>query len=106
MSGAYFKSVDIASGQSVSRETVRDEGALADGATLSGVVNRDTTSYDVDVEWVDGQGNVAYTESVASGVVAGTETTFDVVARSPQANVVVTDAGSGNGTVTGSAYIG
>lgn len=104
--GAYFKTVSVSSGGSASRETVRNEEALADGATLSGVVSRATTSYDVDIEWLDETGAVAYTESVASGVAAGTETTFDVAARSPRANVVVSDAGSGSGDVTGSAYIG
>lgn len=103
--GAYFETVSIASGESTSKETEIEKEQLGNSASLSGVVNRGTTSYDVDIEWLTDAGNVAYTESVASGVAAGTETTFDVAARSHRANVVVSDAGSGSGDVTGSAHI-
>lgn len=74
--------------------------------SLSGVVTRATTSYDLDIEWLDGAGgNVIQTESIASGTAGGTQTTFDVPARSPYCNVVVSDAGAGSGAVDLTAHL-
>lgn len=65
---------------------------------LSGSVTRKSTNYNVDIVWQDGDGNDIETESVASGVGGGTQTTFDVTARSPYAKLQIGDDGSGSGT--------
>jgi len=64
---------------------------------LSGAVTRDNTTYNVDVVWQDADGNDIETESLASAVAAGTQTTFDVPARSPKAKLQIDDDGSGSG---------
>jgi hypothetical protein len=104
--GAYFKGSTIDSGENVKRIVEARPEQLGDGATVSGVVQRDTTNYDVNLIWVDDDGNEVVTESVASNVSAGTQTTFDVAARSNKCKVQVDDAGSGSGDVDGSAYLG
>jgi hypothetical protein len=73
---------------------------------LSGIVTRSTTSYGVQINWLDSVGgNVIQTESIASDVAAGTQTAFDVPARSPYAEVEVVDAGSGSGAVNASYHL-
>lgn len=101
----YLNGVSVGSGGSTDIELNVDPERLADGATIKGRVNRATTSYDVDVVWVDDQGNEVLTESLASGVAAGTATNIDQAARSPNAIVRVSDAGSGSGDVDGTAYM-
>jgi len=103
--GAYLNAEPVASGESASAVTEIDEDQLGNGATVSGVVDRPTTSYDVDLIWLNEAGNELNTESAASGVAGGTQTTFDVAARSHRCKVVVSDAGSGSGDVTASARI-
>lgn len=71
---------------------------------LVGRVNRATTSYDVQVEWLDNEDNVIFTEDIATGVAGGTATDLDdnnnfVPARAINARIVVKDAGSGSGAV-------
>jgi hypothetical protein len=97
---AYEKGTSVGSGGSTSA-SLKNRGAEA----LSGGVTRATTSYDVDVEWKDDDGNVRFTESVASGATAGTLTTLDLPARAPRVNVVVSDAGSGSGAVDATYHL-
>ena len=73
---------------------------------LSGIVTRDATSYDVEVAWLDADsGDVVIIESIASGVASGDQTTFDIPARSPYAEVRVVDSGGGDGLVTASYHL-
>lgn len=92
--------VSIGSGET---ETVklRQPGAQK----LSGSVTRSSTSYDVDVDWLDENDNVVESESIASGVAAGDQTTFDEPARSPRANLKISDAGSGSGDADYTAHL-
>lgn len=64
---------------------------------LSGSVTRETTAYDLDVVWQAEDGTDIETESIASNVSGGTQTTFDVVARSPRAKLQIKDSGTGAG---------
>lgn len=85
----------VASGGSTSK------ALAADGAeTLRGRVVRATTSYDVTVDWEDANGNVLFTDTVASAAAAGSETTVNEAAISPYCTVTVADAGAGSGAVT------
>jgi len=104
-SGAYFNAVTIASGENTKKTTEIKPEQLGRDASVSGIVQRDTTNYDVNLIWLDEQGNELITESVASGVTAGNQTSFDVAARSHRCIVEVADAGSGSGDVDGSAQI-
>lgn len=93
-----------------SDSNLRTSLVQAGARELSGIVTRLSSSYDVDIEWLDGPaGNVIQTESVASGVSAGTQTTFNVPARSPYVNVLVADednSGSlGAGDVSASYHL-
>lgn len=74
--------------------TLKQPGA----GNLSGSVTRATTAYDLDVVWQDNSGTDIETESIASGVAGGTQTTFDVAARSPYAKIQVSDSGAGSGS--------
>lgn len=68
---------------------------------VSGVVTRNNTSYNVNLRWLDGTNSltpVVETETVASGVAAGTQTTFDVPARGPYVEIQIADDGGGSGT--------
>lgn len=65
---------------------------------LSGAVTRDNTAYDVDVVWQDQNRDDIETESIASNVSGGNQTTFDVAARSPYAKLEISDSGSGSGS--------
>lgn len=60
--------------------------------SLSGSITRASSSYDLNVIWQDGDGNDIETEAIASGVSGGTQTTFDVAARSPYAKLQIVDA--------------
>lgn len=91
---AYENGTSVASGGSTTKTL---DAAGSD--TLRGRVVRATTSYDVEVDWLDDQGNVIFTDSIASGVAAGTETSLNEKAISAHATVRVTDAGSGSGAV-------
>lgn len=104
-SGAYFNAVSVGSGESTKKTTEIKPEQLGEGATVSGLVERATTNYDVNLIWLDEQGNELVTESIASGVSAGTQTSFDKAARSHRCVVEVADAGSGSGDVKGSAQI-
>lgn len=104
--GGYFKSASLGSGETVGREVEADPEQLGDGATVSILVERATTNYDVNVVWQDEDGNDIITESLATGVTAGTQSSHDVAARSNRCKVEVVDAGSGSGAVDGSAYLG
>ena len=101
----YLNAVSIGSGESADVEVDGDVDTIGDGATLTGIVERASTSYDVDIVWLDAAGNEILTESVASGVTAGNQTTFDQAARSPYAIVRVSDAGSGSGDADAAVYI-
>ena len=66
---------------------------------ITGRVVRQSTSYDIDVVWQDTEGNAIFTDSIASGVAAGTETDIvitDIV--SPSFEVQISDAGGASGT--------
>lgn len=91
---AYENGTSLGSGNSLDN-TLHQPGA----ESLSGSVTRASTSYDVDAIWQDESGNDIETESLASGVAAGTQTTFDVPARAPNVKLQVSDAGSGSGAV-------
>lgn len=108
-SGAYFNSDSIGSGESLARETRIKEEQLGEGATVSGVIKRKSSSFDVDIEWLDESGTVVYTESQSSGNSAGDEVTFDINARSHRCNIKVSDESStgsaGSGEVSGSVRI-
>jgi len=92
---AFENGTAVGSGGSTS-ESLSAEGA----DTLRGRVTRDSTAYDVTVEWEDSAGNVLFTDTIASGVTAGTETTINEGAISPHCTVTVADNGSGSGAVT------
>jgi methylase of polypeptide subunit release factors len=48
---------------------------------------------------------VLFTETVAADVTAGTSTDYDLLARTPFAQLRVVDAGTGSGAVTLIAYL-
>lgn len=73
--------------------------------TLRGRVVRTTTSYDVTVDWEDGAGNTIFSDDIALGVTAGTETALNETAISPHCTVTVADAGSGSGAVTATLHL-
>lgn len=86
-------------GESLGSGETNDHSLAQSGADqLSGVVTRDSTSYDIDVVWQDRDGTDIETESIASGVGGGSQTTFDLPARSPYATLQVSDAGSSSGS--------
>jgi len=102
----------------VSAESFDNGAALASGGTLTrtlsassakaltGRVVRASTSYTVEVDWKDDAGNVLFTDSVASGVTAGTETDINIdPAPSPYCDVRIVDAGSASGAVTSSLHL-
>jgi hypothetical protein len=98
---AFENGTSLSSGSTLSTSL-----SQAGARKLSGIVTRATTSYDIQINWLDSAGgNVVQTESIASGVAGGTQTTFDVPARSPYAQVQVIDAGSGSGEVNGSYHL-
>lgn len=88
----YENDTALGSGED-DKHTLKQPGA----AQLSGSVTRQSTSYDLNVIWLDTDETEIETESVASGVAGGTQTTFDVPARSPRAAVQIVDAGAGTG---------
>lgn len=88
------KDVSLGSGASLERALV---GHTA--GTLLGSVRRDTTSFTIEVDWERKDGTTLFTETIATGVAAGTKEDFSVPARSTHARVRVKDAGSGSGTV-------
>lgn len=92
--GAFENATAVASGASTS-QTLHAVG----GDTLRGRVVRATTAYDVTVDWLDDAGNVIFSDAIASGVTAGTETTINEPAISGHATVTVADAGAGSGDV-------
>lgn len=100
---AVFDAVSVGSGEDTAAVVQRDPQEMGDSASVSGVVTRDSTNYDVDLVWQDSEGNDIITESVASGVTAGNNTSFDVAARSSRCKVKVSDANSGSGDVDGVA---
>jgi len=65
----------------------------------------ETDSYTLNVVWLDDDDTEIETESIASGVAGGTQTTFDVPARSPNAKIEVTDAGAGSGAYDLTAHL-
>lgn len=79
--------------------------AASSAETLVGRVSRASTSYDVTIDWKDDAGNVLFTDTIASGVAAGTETSINEAAVSPYCNVNVVDAGSASGAVTSSLHL-
>jgi len=85
--------------------TVSNSLAASGSDTLRGRVVRASTSYDVEVDWEDSNGNVLFTDSVASGVIAGTETSLNEKAISPYCTVRVVDAGAASGAVTASFHL-
>lgn len=94
MSQVIENSTSLSSGGTVTNSL---QNAKAD--SLSGVVTRASTNYNVDIDWKDGNGNVIQTESIASGAGGGSQTTFDVPARSAYADLKVSDDGSSSGAV-------
>jgi hypothetical protein len=66
--------------------------------SVSGVVTRSTTSYNINLRWLDETNTVVETEAVASAVAGGTQTTFDVPARGPYVEIQVEDDGAGSGS--------
>lgn len=97
---AVANDASLASGSALSRSVV------AQGAeTLRGRVVRASTSYDLAVDWEDSNGNVLFTDTIATGVAAGTETALNEPAISPYATVRVIDAGAASGSVTLSAHL-
>lgn len=78
--------------------------------TFSGIVVRQTTSYDVVFRWADGpnpgpnpdQDNIIIEDVFAQDVAAGNLTTFEVTPPSSHVQVAVADAGGGTGTVSAS----
>lgn len=90
---AFESGTALGSGETASH-TLKQPGA----DSLSGSVTRASTAYDLTVTWLDESGTEIETESLASDVAGGTQTTFDVVARSPYVTVTVADAGTGSGT--------
>jgi hypothetical protein len=91
---ASENSTALGSGNTLSN-TLKQPGA----DSLSGSVTRASTKYDLTIDWLDASGSVIESESIASDVSSGTQTTFDKPARSPFATVKVADAGSGSGKV-------
>lgn len=89
-----FKSGESLGSGETDTHTLKQPGA----DKLSGSLTRDSTAYNIDVTWQDSDGNDLETESLASSVSGGTQTTFDVVARSPYAVLKVDDDGSGSGS--------
>jgi len=102
---AQLNSVSIGSGGDASATAEIDPEQMGDGASITGIANRASTSYDLDLEYLDANGNVVDTVSVASGVAAGTATTFDKALRATRVNVKISDAGSGSGDATLTAVI-
>lgn len=85
--------------------TVTNSLAAPGADTLRGRIVRSSTSYDVTVAWEDANGNTLFTDSIASGVAGGTETTINEPAVSPYCTVTVSDAGSGSGAVTETLHL-
>lgn len=96
-SSAFMNGQSISSGGSAKRELKLRDPDQDEVDNLNLVVTRATTSYDVNIIWCDSDFNELETESVASGVTAGTQTTASQTVRSPYAKVEVADAGSGSG---------
>lgn len=92
---AFENGTSLGSGETISRNLEAQAGE-----SITGKVKRASTSYNVNIEWLDDSGNVLFTESVASAVSGGDTTTFSVTARSPHANFKVSDDGSSSGEVT------
>jgi len=97
---ATANGASLASGGTLSR-SVEAPGA----ETLRGRVVRASTSYDLVVDWEDSSGNVLFTDTIATGVAAGTETAVNESAISAYATVRVVDAGSASGSVTLTAHL-
>jgi hypothetical protein len=93
-SEAIENGTGLASGASISNSL-----GVPGAESVSGVVTRASTSYDVDLEWTDGAGTVIQTESIVAAAGGGVQTTFDVPARAENCNVVVSDAGGASGAV-------
>lgn len=97
---AYESGTALASGGSLTNSLSSDAAE-----SVSGIVSRATTAYDLDIAWKNALGTVILTESIAAGVTGGTQTTFDVPARAPQCDVIVSDAGAGSGAVDLTAHL-
>jgi len=67
---------------------------------------KSTGSYDLAVEWLDAAGGVIRSETLASPVAGGTWTDINVDARSPYADVIITDTSGADQTADGSAQMG
>lgn len=91
---AFENDTALGSGKTL-KNTLKQPGA----DKLSGSVTRDSNNYNLKIDWLDDSGNTIETESVATGVSSGTQTTFDKPARSPYATIKVADSGGGSGTV-------
>lgn len=85
--------------------TITNSVAAKDVTTLAGRVVRASTSYNVVVDWKDAAGNVLFSDTVASGVTAGTETSLNETAISPYCDVTIEDAGSASGAVTATIFL-
>lgn len=91
----------LASGESLATEL-----AALGAKRLVGTVVRETSNYTLEVDWLESVGgSVLFTETVAANVTAGTSTDYDLLARSPFAQLRVLDAGTGSGAVTLIAYL-
>lgn len=97
---AAANGASLASGGTLSR-SLEAPGA----ETLRGRVVRASTSYDLAVDWEDSNGNVLFTDTIATGAAGGTETALNEPAISAYATVRVVDAGSASGPVTLSAHL-
>lgn len=103
--------------QERSAEAIESGTAIASGGSntntlsavaaerVSGIITRASTQYDVELRWQDGNGNTIQTETVASSVAGGTQTTFDVPARSETCVLAVVDSGSASGAVDLTAHM-
>ena len=100
----YENGTSLASGAEITN-ALSVEGA----ETFSGIVVRQTTSYDVVFRWLDGpdptQANVIVEDVFAQNVSAGNITSFEVTPPSSYVQVAVADAGSGTGTVSASFHL-
>ncbi len=101
---AVFNAAAIGSGESASSTAkTRDP----EQGKLKGAYYRDSSSYDVDLKWMDDAGNVIITESLASGQTStgsGNVQTCDTAARSNYVEIVISDEDSTGSAGSGAAY--